>query len=72
MTTLQVKIVDAETGQETLRDMNAAELAQLAKDVAEREAIEAAEANAAAKKAGAQAKLEALGLTADDLKALGL
>jgi hypothetical protein len=46
MTTPQVKIVDLETGEETLRDMNAAELAQLAKDVAEREAIEAAEAKA--------------------------
>jgi myo-inositol-1-phosphate synthase len=72
MTTPQVKEVNAETGEEILRDMNTAELVQLAKDVAEREAIEAAEANAEAKKASAQAKLEALGLTADDLKALGL
>ena len=72
MTTPQVKIVDAETGEETLRDMNAAELAQLAKDVAEREAIETAEAQAAAAKEAAQAKLAALGLTTDDLKALGL
>ena len=32
----------------------------------------AAEAKAVADKASAQAKLEALGLTADDLKALGL
>jgi len=55
-----------------LRDMNAAELAQLAKEVAEREALEQAEAEAQAKKSAAEAKLEALGLTADDLKALGL
>jgi hypothetical protein len=72
MTTPQVKEVNAETGEETLRDMNATELAQLAKDVAEREALEAAEAKAAADKAAAGAKLAALGLTADDLKALGL
>ena len=72
MTTPQIKIVDAQTGEETLRDMNAAELAQLAKEVAEREALEQAEAEAQAKKSAAEAKLEALGLTADDLKALGL
>jgi hypothetical protein len=67
MTTPQVKIVDAETGQETLRDMNAAELAQLAKDVAEREAIEAAEAKAATDKA---ALLDKLSITADEAKLL--
>ena len=67
MTTPQVKIVDAETGQETLRDMNAAELAQLAKDVAERETIEAAEAKAATDKAALLAKL---GITADEAKLL--
>jgi hypothetical protein len=52
--------------------MNTAELAQLAKEIADREAIEAIEAKAAADKAAAGAKLAALGLTADDLKALGL
>jgi len=67
MTTPQVKIVDAETGEETLRDMNAAELAQLAKDVAEREALEAAEAKAVADKAALLAKL---GITADEAKLL--
>jgi hypothetical protein len=72
MATPQIKIVNSETGEETLRDMNAAELAQLAKEVAEREALEQAEAEAQAKKAAAEAKLAALGLTADDLKALGL
>jgi hypothetical protein len=34
--------------------------------------VEADKADAVAKKESAQAKLEALGLTADDLKALGL
>ena len=67
MTTPQVKIVDAETGEETLRDMNAVELAQLEKDVAEREAIEAAEAKAATDKAALLAKL---GITADEAKLL--
>jgi hypothetical protein len=72
MATPQIKIVNSETGEETLRDMNAAELAQLAKEVAEREALEQAEAEAQAKKAAAKAKLEALGLTPEDLKALGI
>jgi len=67
MTTPQVKIVDAETGEEILRDMNAAELAQLAKDVAEREALEAAEAKAATHKAALLAKL---GFTAYEAKPL--
>ena len=57
MTTPQVKIVNAETGEEILRDMNAAELTQLAKEVAEREAIETAEAKAKADKAALFAKL---------------
>lgn len=72
MTTPQIKTVNAETGEETLRDMNPAELAQLAKEIEEREALEQAEAEAQAKKAAAEAKLAALGLTSDDLKALGL
>jgi len=72
MTTPQVKIVNAETGEEILRDMNEAELVQLKKEIKEREAIEEAEAKAEANKSAAAAKLAALGLTADDLKALGL
>jgi hypothetical protein len=72
MTTLQVKIVNAETGEETLRDMNANELAQLNQEIAEREALEAKANEAAEAKATAEAKLAALGLTTDDLKALGL
>ena len=67
MSTVRVKEVNAETGEETVRDMNAAELAQLAKDVAEREAIEAAEAKAATDKAALLAKL---GITADEAKLL--
>ena len=67
MTTLKIKTVNAETGEETFRDMNEAELAQLAKDVAEREALEAAEAKAATDKAALLAKL---GITADEAKLL--
>ena len=47
-------------------------LEQLLADQAEFAAIEAAKQALAAKKEAAQAKLAALGLTPDDLKALGL
>ncbi len=67
MSIVQVKEVNADTGKETVRDMNAAELAQLAQDVAEREDIEAAEAKAAIDKAALLAKL---GITADEAKLL--
>jgi len=67
MTTPQVKIVNAETGEETMRNMNEAELTQLAKEVAEREAIEAAEAKAATDKA---ALLARLGITAEEAQLL--
>ncbi len=54
------------------REMNDDEFAQYQIDQAEEEARQAeAEAKAAAK-AAAQAKLSALGLTVEDLKALGL
>lgn len=67
MSILQIKEVNAETGEETLRDMNTAELEQLAKDIAEREAIEAAEAKEAAAKA---ALLKRLGITAEEAQLL--
>ena len=67
MATPQIKIVNSETGEETLRDMNAEELAQLAKEIAKREAIEATEAKAAIDKAALLAKL---GITADEFKTL--
>jgi regulator of protease activity HflC (stomatin/prohibitin superfamily) len=71
-----VYIYDHETGTEVTREMTDAEQAERnanveiaqAKRLADQKAISDAEAN----KALAQAKLEALGLTADDLKALGL
>lgn len=48
------------------------ELAQALKDKAEADALIQANAEQAAKKAAALAKLEALGLTVSDLEALGL
>lgn len=72
MTNPQVKIVNIETGEEITRDANAEELAQIEKDAASWAAELVAKAEAEAKKAAAEAKLAALGLDADDLKALGL
>ena len=70
------KIINCTTGQEIERELNAEELAQQAIDGAEALAIKQtyqaeAEARAAAKTV-AQAKLAALGLTVEDLQALGL
>jgi hypothetical protein len=63
MTTAQVKIVNAETGEEVIRDMNAAELAQLEIDKAAAQAQLDALATKAIEKA---ALLEKLGITADE------
>ena len=66
------KIVNVETGEETFRDYTSEEIAEVVK-AQEKIAVKlekAAQAEAA--KAAAQAKLAALGLTTDDLKALGL
>ena len=64
------KIFDATTGEETIveREENKTEKANRLKS---QEKIVEAEAKAEAK-AAAQAKLEALGLTVEDLQALGL
>jgi hypothetical protein len=68
----QIKIVNCETGEEIVRDANAEEIAQIAIDAANAKTRKAeAEAKAQAK-AAAEGKLAALGLTTDDLRALGL
>jgi len=68
----QVKIFNCETQEEIIRDATSAEIAQMAKDKEQSEAAKAeAEAKAQAK-AAAEGKLAALGLTTDDLRALGL
>lgn len=67
MTKLQVKLVDASTGEEIVRDMNADELAQLEID----KAMVKAESDALAAKAAQKAALlEKLGITADEAKLL--
>jgi hypothetical protein len=67
MTKPQVKIVNAETGEEIIRDANAEEIAQMAKDKAE---AEAKKAEAKAKETQRQAILDRLGLTADELQTI--
>ena len=54
------------------REMNDEEYAQHLKDLAQLEAEKNATVEAQAKREAALSKLAALGLTADDLKALGL
>jgi hypothetical protein len=68
----EITIVNLETGEEIVREMNNEEFAQYEIDVANHNAKIEAQAKAEADKATAEAKLAALGLTADDLKALGL
>ena len=68
-----IKVIhNVETGEIIEREMNADELAQWEADQESAQLAKEQEAAAAAKKAAAEAKLAALGLTADDLKALGL
>ena len=72
MTTLKVCEIDLATGEEVVREMNEAELLVMEADKALK-AQELQELNAlSAAKEAATAKLAALVLTADDLKALGL
>ena len=68
----QIKEHNSETGKEIVRDMTAAELSDYEAFQADAlQAIENAKKALIAKEA-AQAKLALLGLTSDDLKALGL
>ena len=67
MTTPQITIHNALTGETVTRDFNAAELAQLELDKAQATKDAAAKA---AKQAARQAVLDKLGLTADEAAAL--
>jgi hypothetical protein len=67
MTKPQVKIVNSETGEEIVRDMNADELAQYELDKA---AAKADSDALAAKAAEKSALLTKLGITADEAKLL--
>ena len=66
------KIVNVETGEETWRDYTPAEIAEVEKAQAEAAELAVKAAEAQAKREAALSKLAALGLTADDLRALGL
>ena len=66
------KIVNLETGEEIWRDYTPEEIAEIEKAQAEAQARAEAQAQAEAKRQTALAKLAALGLEEDDLKALGL
>ena len=68
----QIKIVNCETGEEIIRDANAKELAQIEIDAANYAARKTETQAKAQAKAVAEGKLAALGLTTDDLRALGL
>ena len=63
----QVKIVDAISGEEIVRDATAEEIAQMELDAAD---AAARKAEAEAKEAERQAILDRLGLTADEAKLL--
>ena len=65
-------IHNAVTGEVIERPYTVAEIAQVEAAQAESEKLAAEMEKVAADKASAQAKLAALGLTVDDLKALGL
>lgn len=67
-----IKIVNAETQEVIEREMTVDELAQWNLDKVETEARVQAQTEIMAKKSAAEAKLTALGLTIDDLKALGI
>jgi gamma-glutamyl phosphate reductase len=63
MTKPMIKLVNAETGEEVVREMNAEELKQWDKDIAE---AQAAKAEAASKAEAKQAVLDRLGLTTEE------
>lgn len=72
MTKPMIKIHNLETDEIIEREMNAEELAQLAIDENNALADLAKQQEVKIAKEAAEAKLVALGLTTDDLKALGL
>ena len=66
------KIFNAETGEETFRDYTAEEIEKVKHFQAKAQEEAKIEAQAQAKRQTALAKLVALGLEEDDLKAIGL
>ena len=72
MTKPTIQIHNIETGEIIEREMNAAELAKYNESVELSNNMQAEIAAKAQAKATAEGKLTALGLTTDDLRALGL
>jgi hypothetical protein len=72
MTKPQIKEYNCATGEEIIRDATDAEIKQLAKNAADAQAKQAETEAKAQAKVTAEGKLAALGLTTDDLRALGL
>ena len=72
MSTPIIKIHNATTDEIIEREMNKEELAQIQIDAANEQRRQAEAEAKATTKAAAQAKLAALGLTVEDLQALGL
>jgi len=70
MTNKTIKLINVSTGEEIERQMNSEELAVYEQDQLNAQAREQAEAEKAEARLSAEAKLLALGLTVDDLKAL--
>lgn len=68
----KITIHDVNTNQIIERDMTPQEIAQWEADKIASEARQQAKNEADAKRAAAEAKLAALGLTPDDLRSLGL
>jgi len=65
-------IINCQTGEEILRELNKAEKDQQKLDEAQAAVVQAEAETKAQAKAAAEGKLAALGLTTDDLRALGL
>lgn len=72
MNKLQIKEYNCKTQKEIIRDATDAEIAQMELDAANALAKKAEAETKAQAKAKAEGKLAALGLTTDDLRALGL
>ena len=68
----KIKEVNCTTHEEIVREMNDEEFANYESDLIRYEAKIKAQAETEAAKTAAEAKLATLGLTTDDLKALGL
>jgi len=69
---MKIKIVNCETGEEIVRDATKDEIADLEKSQLDAQRQRAEMQARLEAKAAAQAKLAALGLTVEDLQALGL